>query len=40
MWDIPIEEAEGFDLHEELRTTSGIGKPKRRVCLFNFPLTK
>lgn len=29
LWDISIEEAEGFDLHEELRTASGIGRRKK-----------
>jgi hypothetical protein len=30
IWDISIEEAEGFDLHEELKEASGIGRRKRR----------
>ena len=35
LWDISIEEAEGFDLHEELKAASGIGRRRKRgVCLF------
>ncbi|KAF8575754.1 TPR-like protein [Ramaria rubella] len=30
IWDISIEEQEGFDLHEELKAASGIGRRKRR----------
>jgi hypothetical protein len=34
LWDISIEEAEGFDLYEELKTATGIGRrKKRRVSL-------
>ncbi|GJJ15577.1 hypothetical protein Clacol_009855 [Clathrus columnatus] len=37
IWDISIEEAEGFDLREELRTASGIGKRKRRYRIKRGP---
>ena len=43
LWDISIEEAEGFNLHEELKAASGIGRRRRSgvcPCPVNlFPLT-
>ena len=38
VWDISIEEAEGFDLHQELKEASGIGRRKRRGVSVASPL--